>query len=416
MLNQKQACPVRELDKKLFENPTKEYRGAPFWSWNGKLDKEQLGRQIGYLKKMGFGGYHMHPRQGLATEYLSDEFLDCISHCVKTGKEQDMYSYLYDEDRWPSGYAGGLVTAEPRFRQRVLRITSSDAFLKEIEPDAEVAFEKGLPYLVGCYDIQFDQKGFLKSYRIISVDEKAEYEKYYAFSKTVDPSGRYNFQTSVDIMSAEAIRKFIEVTHKRFYEVLGDEYGKYIPSIFSDEPRHEPLEQLSEANPEEGALYYWSYGMETSFEEKYGYSLIEKWPYLVWDTAKQDCRYVRYHFFNHAEDLFEHAFMKQISEVTQKQNLDFTGHLMHEHELLLQISRNGEAMRLYPYFDIPGVDVLFDRVELSTLKQTQSVVRQYGKKAMLSELYGVTGWDYEQRGIIRLLSIINRRGTRNLSM
>ncbi len=397
MLNENQNCPVKTLDMGLFRHPTKEYRGAPFWAWNGRLDKEKLEKQIACFRKMGFGGYHIHPRQGLATEYLSNEFLEFISYCVQTGKEQDMYSYLYDEDRWPSGYAGGLVTAEPKFRQRILCITTSAASLRAIEPDAEVAFEKGLPYLVGCYDIEFDQDGFLKNYHRVSVDDKAEHEKYYAFSKTVEPSGRYNFQTSVDIMSAEAIQKFIEVTHERFYEVFGDEYGRWIPSIFSDEPRHEPLEQFSEANPEGGALYYWSYGMEKSFEEKYGYSLIEKLPYLVWDTANGNERYVRYHFFNHAEDLFEHAFMKQIREVTRKQKLGFTGHLMNEHELLPQISRNGEAMRLYPYFDIPGIDVLFDRVELSTAKQTQSIVHQYGKKGMLSELYGVTGWDFDFR-------------------
>ena len=29
----------KKLDKKLFENPTSEYRGAPFWAWNCKLDR-----------------------------------------------------------------------------------------------------------------------------------------------------------------------------------------------------------------------------------------------------------------------------------------------------------------------------------------------------------------------------------------
>lgn len=47
---------AKTLDKNLFENPTAEYRGTPFWSWNCKLDKEQLLRQIESLKEMGFGG------------------------------------------------------------------------------------------------------------------------------------------------------------------------------------------------------------------------------------------------------------------------------------------------------------------------------------------------------------------------
>ena len=42
--------------------------------------------------------------------------------------------------------------------------------------------------------------------------------------------------------------------------------------------------------------------------------------------------------------------------------------------------------------------MLANRVELSTAKQCQSAVHQYGKEAMLSELYGVTGWDFDFRG------------------
>ena len=63
------------LDKALFENPTSEYRGAPFWAWNCELDKDELKRQIDVFKEMGLGGYHMHVRTGLKTKYLSDEYM-----------------------------------------------------------------------------------------------------------------------------------------------------------------------------------------------------------------------------------------------------------------------------------------------------------------------------------------------------
>ena len=64
----------QELDKNLFKNPTAEYRSTPFWAWNSKLDKTELLRQIEVFKEMGFGGFHMHVRQGLETEYMSEEF------------------------------------------------------------------------------------------------------------------------------------------------------------------------------------------------------------------------------------------------------------------------------------------------------------------------------------------------------
>ena len=57
-------------------------------------------------------------------------------------------------------------------------------------------------------------------------------------------------------------------------------------------------------------------------------------------------------------------------------------------------------MRSYRSFDIPGIDMLYDSRELNTAKQAQSAVRQYGREGMLSELYGVTGWEFDFQGDI----------------
>ena len=110
MLYKKNASPT--LSDELFKNPTCEYRGTPFWSWNCKLDRDELLRQIEIFKEMGLGGFHMHVRSGMATPYLSDEFMDLIRACVDKAKEEDMLAWLYDEDRWPSGFAGGFGTRD----------------------------------------------------------------------------------------------------------------------------------------------------------------------------------------------------------------------------------------------------------------------------------------------------------------
>ena len=86
------------LSAELFKNPTSEYRGTPFWAWNCKLNKELLTRQIEYLKEMGFGGFHMHSRSGMATEYLSEDFFELVKACADKAKKEDMLAYLYDED------------------------------------------------------------------------------------------------------------------------------------------------------------------------------------------------------------------------------------------------------------------------------------------------------------------------------
>jgi hypothetical protein len=78
----------------LFQNPTSEYRGAPFWAWNTKLDKDQLIRQIDNFKDMGMGGFHAHVRTGLDTEYMGEEFMDMISACVEHAEKQNMLACL----------------------------------------------------------------------------------------------------------------------------------------------------------------------------------------------------------------------------------------------------------------------------------------------------------------------------------
>ncbi|MBP5638064.1 MAG: hypothetical protein J6X55_01190, partial [Victivallales bacterium] len=77
------AKPFQEV----FANPGAVYRDTPFWSWNCKLEQGQLNRQIAIFHKMGMGGYHMHSRTGMATPYLSDEFMDRVAGCVEEGKK-----------------------------------------------------------------------------------------------------------------------------------------------------------------------------------------------------------------------------------------------------------------------------------------------------------------------------------------
>src|ERR1035437_1565563 len=101
--------PVDASVESLFANPPAIYRGTPFWSWNTRLDSQTLLRQIDAMREMGMAGFHMHRRTGRATPYLSDEFLGFVRECAEKAKRQNMIAWLYDEDRWPSGAAGGLV-------------------------------------------------------------------------------------------------------------------------------------------------------------------------------------------------------------------------------------------------------------------------------------------------------------------
>ena len=90
--------------------------------------------------------------------------------------------------------------------------------------------------------------------------------------------------------------------------------------------------------------------------------------------------------------------MDNIGDWCEKNGISLTGHLMGEDTLYEQILSNGDVMRTYKNMQLPGIDLLCDDKDFNTAIQCRSVVRQYGREAMLSELYGVTGWDFDLRG------------------
>ncbi|MBQ7879299.1 MAG: hypothetical protein IJ317_01485, partial [Clostridia bacterium] len=96
-------------------------RSLPFWSWNDKLEKDKLLEQIAWMKKNGIGGFFMHARAGLKTEYLSEEWFDCINACIDYAKSQGMEAWAYDENGWPSGFVGGKLLEDEKNREWYLQ-------------------------------------------------------------------------------------------------------------------------------------------------------------------------------------------------------------------------------------------------------------------------------------------------------
>ena len=100
------AHSVEEL-RQLFVDPPSEYRSAPLWVWHEEITKEGIDFQMRSFKEAGIGGVFVHPRPGLLIEYLSDEWFQLFDFAVQKGRELDMKVWIYDENSYPSGFAGG---------------------------------------------------------------------------------------------------------------------------------------------------------------------------------------------------------------------------------------------------------------------------------------------------------------------
>ena len=391
-----------ELSAALFAQPTCEYRGAPFWAWNCKLDRDILLEQLHNFKRMGMGGFHIHSRTGMASPYLGDEFMDMVGMCNEQAKKEKMLCWLYDEDRYSSGFAGGLVTKDVRCRSRHLVFT----------PQKEEGFETGRAvfdraveaggkprgYFLACYRVDI-RDGVLNGYRRLDSAPGGEAENvWYAYLELEEESPWRNDQTYVNTLDRRAIERFLEVTHERYYEKFGKDFGGSIPAVFTDEPSFPRIRRLR--FPEEKARLTMAFtdDFDDTFRLAYGVSLLDRLPEIVWALPGGGMSPLCYRYHEHVTERFVSAYSDTIGRWCGRHGIMFTGHVLEEDSLESQSGVVGEAMRFYRSMQLPGIDMLADLRNYSTAKQASSAAHQYGREGVLSELYGVTNWDFDFRG------------------
>lgn len=327
------------MDNKLLKNPPKKYRPSPFWSWNEKLDTEETVSQVKEMESVGLGGYFMHARGGLQTEYLSDEWFDNVDATVNAGEELGMRSWGYDENGWPSGFGGGFVNGMGvKYQQKYLRMEYTDA-PKQTETTIT--------------NVSCDGKNYHFFYEI---------NPFY-----------------VDTLDSEVIDEFIRVTHSEYKKRLGKDFSK-LEGFFTDEP------QVSRNG------FPWSFIMEREYKKAYGEELAPLLPCLF--DRVGDYTRVRYNFWRLVRDLFTDAYMKRIHDWCIENGSKVTGHMVIEEGFVNHIYANGCCMPSYEYFDIPGMDHLGRSLaNLQTKMQLTSVANQLGKKQILSETFALSGWN-----------------------
>lgn len=380
------------MDKlvKEFQQPSAAFRGKPFWAWNGKLEEGELRRQIRIMHAMGLGGYFMHSRVGLDTEYLGKEWFQLVNACIDEGNQLGMESWLYDEDRWPSGAAGGLVTKNPRFRQKALKLQLADK---------APAKAKGI---LACFQARLE-KDQAVDVAPLAYGKKADKGKTaLVFSEYTYPcSDWYNGAAYLDTLSHDAVKQFIAVTHQAYAKHCGKYFGGRVPGIFTDEPNHGSTLQggLIDTNPQREWCIPWTDQLPKVFRQRYGYDLLKHLPEVFFDVDGQATSQARVNYHDCKTFLFVDAFARQIGEWCEKHKISHTGHVLEESTPSQQTNVVGSAMRFYEHMQAPGVDVLTQFwPEYDTVKQCASVLHQTGRKWLLSELYGTTGWDFSFAG------------------
>ena len=371
--------------KNDFKNPDRKYASKTFWSWNGKLDDEESAQQIEFFGKMGLSGFYMHPRDGFATEYLSDEFFHGVGVCIDEAKKRGMKAELYDEDGYPSGYGGGFVTKDAAWAEEKTLMLTPDG----TEPDSE----RNPEYLIS-FDVTLNESGGLEEYKILK-EKIPGNNVWHAYLCGAVKSGWVDNGTYPDTLNPKATERFLQLTHEKYKKRFSSEFGKTMTASFTDEPHYPEINLIPSPFDKRICSLAWSADFEQGFFKEYGFSISENLPKLMWKSA--DSGFIRYCYIKYVEERFEKGFFEPYGKWCRENGIDFIGHTFGENRLSDQSVRGGECMRMYAHFSIPGMDVLLNQVELTTAKQVQSVVHQMSKKGMMSEMYGVTNWDFDMR-------------------
>lgn len=350
-----------ELNEETFRSPPAEYRGAPFWVWNDTMEEMHLVDQVESMADAGWGGFFPHARFGNVVDCLSEEWFEKVARSVKAGIDTGLQPWLYDEDHWPSGYAGGAIPAlGPEYRVKCLALksgpTANDDVLDEIEHDGD----------------------------------------HYAICVTTagrDTTGTARGTPYVDLMNPDVIEEFVSRSYEHYEDAVGEHFGDGVQGIFTDEPQ---LYTRPDADNLHGFVP-WTAGLPTAFRAEYGYDLVVHLPSLFFDrgTNGRSPEAVRYDFWKLVTERFVETFSERLGEWCSERDLELTGHYQHEHSIPEQIRTSGAVMPHYRHQGQPGIDHLGRAVvnrqnNPLKAKQCSSVARQFDRDA-LCELYGTSG-------------------------
>lgn len=353
---------------------------VPFWFLNGPIQQWQISREMELMSHKGITEVVVHPRYGLAVDYLSEEWFEIFGWCIEEAKRRGMRIWIYDEFNWPSGTAGMTVqNMNPNYRSKYLAVEHTS--LRKIDLHS---FEPGV-----CMIAASIQAGVVTKTKLLNgindlisltgdwtiFNCRLKYDPYY-----------------IDTLSKEAVDCFKRVTYEEYYRRFGNEFGKTIRAVFTDE----------------ASIYWVSVGYDDwnlpytddyfeTFRERFGYDCRHMIPYLFFPGREGSA--FRADYWDHAGYLFNERYHRNLGEWCREHGLIYTGHNNHEEPLRYQIRFQGNMFGAMRAMDVPGVDHLGKQtlgnswISIIGHKICSSEAHFDGKPRAMSESFGVMDWD-----------------------
>lgn len=278
------------------------------------------------LKELGLGGIVCNVN---FDKYLvSQNHWDTLVRAVEACREVGLIVWIYDEEGYPSGAAGGLV-------------------LKQ-----NPAFEA----LALTYDKSRKEPFALRP----------------AYEHTHASNNFYAARRFPNLIDDKAVQCFIEKTHDAYWRRLKIHFGKTIQAFFTDEPSLmavnigqlpenvkknvrvvDPLDENVKPLPS----VPWVRDLPDQYRNRYGQDLLKVRSSLFEGNSEFDHE-VRRHFWALISDLIAERYFGRLQEWAQSHGVDSSGHTLWEETPLHHVPLHGNALKALGRMDIPGLDML----------------------------------------------------------
>jgi hypothetical protein len=370
------GAPTGSADvKALFKNPPREYSTGPLWVWNDMLTEREIRDTMRDLASQKVKQVWVHPRPGLMTPYLSKDWFRLWKVALNEAERLDMNVWIYDENSYPSGFAGGWVPElMPESRGRGLTFREAKAA------------PKWSGDLVGVYRLEGETSENVTA-RVRGGEALPEGRYLVAAEVRAKNSPWHGDRCYVNLLSPGVTEKFLAVTMDAYRREIGNQFGKRVPGVFCDEPNIRPVGELP-----------WSEILAQEFQKRWGYSLLDHLPSLTRPVG--DWRKVRHNYFQVLNEQFVEHWSKPYHDYCETNHLEWTGHYWdHEWPNCAAVPDN---MAMYAWHQRPAIDCLMNQYAEHTHAQfgnarmpreLSSVANQLGMKRTLCEVYGAGGWD-----------------------
>ncbi|MCL2752062.1 MAG: hypothetical protein FWE62_04825 [Firmicutes bacterium] len=377
--------------------------------------------------------FFIHPRAGSYHQtYGSREWFETVAFIAAEAEAYGLKAWLYDEDPFPSGAAGGRVFFEnPEFAARKLVIYKIpcdetglaqydlgackvlSAFAVKRAVDGRAADKIDVSESVGTvrrHYFQFMHKSayfadlkhltylhpraetFLPEMQLKVQLPDADYVVYAAVAETAMDSDKYG--TLPDIINDKCTDLFIALTHEKYKKHIGKYFGGCVPGIFFDECKA-------------GGIIPWTGDIEDVFFSMHGYTLRDKYYHMA-ETFDETSRQVRQDYLSAVNHLINTRFYEKIAKWCKKNDMILTGHILSEEDPVYQTMLGDNVYNSVKYCDIPGFDIignyLGDRDHFALAvgaKTVSSAAHQQNKEVVMCEAFGCNPFNFGMDALVR---------------